>query len=258
LTPQRSKSCHIMGGAEFYMWLCVSRRACPHSANKSLRKRCLHQHSLIVSDANRFASPRLASPRLAENASRDLLFSMHSSVTWFATDEFLVDGCFDLSVILMQSEIFSMIDLSVLVGFAITGLLVLIVVALLYIGRQIRANVDIAKGQFLLELERGLIQHDRVSKSLRSGGTWAGPGDGPKTIGEWAAVEDYMRFLEHCEVYLREGYVDRTAFSRIFRARVEDVVRNERIRAEQLAQSKNKRTTFIALMQRLGITPPRP
>ena len=79
---------------------------------------------------------------------------------------------------------------------------------------------------------------------------------GPSSAEEWAAVEDYMGLLEHCEVMLRERLIDRQTFGLIYGCRVTNIVACETIVREKLMVRKKGWPIFISLCERLKIAIP--
>jgi hypothetical protein len=119
---------------------------------------------------------------------------------------------------------------------------------------QISQGTKISRCQFWLELEKMFAQHDEVHTKLRPGGEWTRAGAGPKTINEWAEVEDYMGLFEHCEFMLRKGLLDAETFKTIFSYRLTNIIRNELIYKAKLEDEKVYWQTFLALMNRFKIT----
>jgi hypothetical protein len=138
-------------------------------------------------------------------------------------------------------------DLATVLG-SVAAVLVLGFAAL-----QVRQNTKISRGQFWLELEKMLATHDPVHLRLRPGGDWSVPDAGPGTHEEWAQVEDYMGFFEHCELMLRKGLIDRETFDAIFSYRVANILHNQKIVQAKLVEERHGWTTFLALARRLGL-----
>jgi hypothetical protein len=129
------------------------------------------------------------------------------------------------------------------------------VVALTYAALQLRRSVIIARGQFMLELEKMISLHDPTHRRLRPGGSWSG-GGGPATAAEWSEVEDYMGFFEHCELLLEDGSLKMRAFKALFGYRVRNIVANTDIAAAKLKQEASSWELFLRLLDRLGIARP--
>src|SRR3712207_5634197 len=89
---------------------------------------------------------------------------------------------------------------------------VIAVIVLGYTAYQVHLSTNVSRGQFWLELEKMMSVHDEVHLKLRPGGEWAVNGAGPKTAADWAKLEDYMGFFEHCEVLLRKKLIDWETF----------------------------------------------
>ena len=75
--------------------------------------------------------------------------------------------------------------------------------ALVFAGFQLKHSAQVAEGQFLLELEKMMATHDQIHLKLRPGGVWA-QGGAPSLAKEWADLEDYMGFFEHCELLIQD------------------------------------------------------
>jgi hypothetical protein len=88
---------------------------------------------------------------------------------------------------------------------------------------------------------------------LRTGGKWAKTGAGPVTAEDWAAVEDYMGFFEHCELLMRNGSLDTASFKALFGYRVENIIQNDVIVQAKLDRERDDWKLFISLLDRLGL-----
>jgi|YNPBryulayer2012_1023412.scaffolds.fasta_scaffold08913_2 hypothetical protein len=127
---------------------------------------------------------------------------------------------------------------------------------LFYTAYQIHQNTKISRAQFWLELEKMFAQHDEVHIKLRPGGEWAIPNAGPKTVEDWAKVEDYMGLFEHCELMLRRGLLDWETFSLIFSYRLHNIVANQIIVDAKLRRERESWQAFLRLLKRLKIDVP--
>lgn len=132
----------------------------------------------------------------------------------------------------------------------------LAVIALIYTGIQLKRSVAISRGQFMLELEKMVALHDSVHIRLRPGGEWASSNSGPKDAEEWAELEDYMGFFEHCELLLRAGSLRLKGFRALFEYRVYNIMANSQIVNAKLITEGKSWTLFLELLDRLNI--PRP
>jgi len=128
--------------------------------------------------------------------------------------------------------------------------------ALVYAGLQLRHSADIARGRFMLELERMTAAHDPVHIRLRPGGIWSEASKGPASGEEWAEVDDYMGFFEHCELLLRERALDLTSFKALFEYRIRNITANSRIVDAKLIDEKASWTLFLELLDRLEMSRP--
>jgi hypothetical protein len=135
---------------------------------------------------------------------------------------------------------------------------ILIAIGLLVLTwRQARTGARASQGQFWLELEKMFASHDAVHIKLRPGGKWTKPGAGPKTVEEWAAVEDYMGLFEHTEFMLQRGLLDWQTFETIFSYRLPNIVHNTVIANAKLRDERDGWATFLRLMDRLHIPLPK-
>lgn len=125
--------------------------------------------------------------------------------------------------------------------------------SLVYVAVQLRHSVKVADGQFLLELEKMAYTHDEVHLKLRPGGEWAASNAGPKSVEDWAKVEDYMGFFEHCELLMKNKSLDEISFREIFGYRVHNIVSNETIVEAKLKSEKVHWGLFLNLMNRMNI-----
>jgi len=126
-------------------------------------------------------------------------------------------------------------------------------VSLVYVALQLRHSVRIADGQFLLELEKMTYLHDEVHLKLRPGGEWSKYGKGPDTTEEWAKLEDYMGFFEHCELLIRNKSLNYENFKKIFGYRVFNIVANKIIVNNKLVAEREEWEFFVSLMKRMDI-----
>ena len=126
------------------------------------------------------------------------------------------------------------------------------VMAIIFAGIQIRQSVLIARGQFMLELERMIALHDPVHIRLRPGGDWSTRDGGPEDTAEWIALEDYMGFFEHCELLLQTRSLKLKSFRALFGYRVENIMANERIVQAKLLDEDESWNLFLELLDRLG------
>ncbi len=130
------------------------------------------------------------------------------------------------------------------------------VLALIYAGLQLRQSVLIARGQFMLELERMITLHDPVHIRLEGKGIWTKPDSGPAGNSEWTALDDYMGFFEHCELLLQAGSLKLQSFKDLFGYRVANIMMNKRIVKAKLIEEKKYWRLFLKLLDRLGIDRP--
>ena len=118
--------------------------------------------------------------------------------------------------------------------------------------RQLKASKQIARGQFMLTLKEMSSKYDDIHRKLRPGGQWAGGVGGPKNASEWAMVDDYMGFFEHCELLIRNGSLDEIEFKTIYGYRLQNIVTNEHIVKEKLRSDEQEYwKVFIGLLERL-------
>lgn len=127
---------------------------------------------------------------------------------------------------------------------------------LIYTAHQVHQGTKISRGHFWLELEKMFAQHDEVHIRLRPGGEWTANGGGPKTVEEWAKVEDYMGLFEHCELMLRRGLIDWETFKLIFSYRLHNIVANRIIVDAKLRREQQSWQAFIRLLKGLKIEIP--
>jgi len=140
------------------------------------------------------------------------------------------------------------------------------VFALIYGVLQLRSSVRVNQGQFMLELEKMIATHDAVHLKLRPGGAWAtspvatappgNQGAAPATVEEWAQVEDYMGFFEHCELLLRDRSLTTERFQRLFGYRVANILANGVIAEAKLVREREHWSLFLDLIRRLGFKDP--
>jgi len=127
---------------------------------------------------------------------------------------------------------------------------------LIYTAYQVHQSTKISRGQFWLELEKMFAQHDEVHIKLRPGGEWTTHDAGPKTVEDWAQVEDYMGLFEHCELMLRKGLLDWETFALIFSYRLHNIVANRVIVDAKLRRERQSWQAFIRLLRQLKIEIP--
>lgn len=141
-------------------------------------------------------------------------------------------------------------DIATIAGIPLAALV------LIYTAYQIHQNTKISRGQFWLELEKMFTQHDEVHIKLRPGGEWTSNNTGPKSVEEWAKVEDYMGLFEHCEIMLRKRLIDWETFGLIFSYRLHNIAANKIIVSVKLRQERKSWQAFIRLLNRLKIQIP--
>ena len=125
--------------------------------------------------------------------------------------------------------------------------------ALIFGGVQLMHSAKVAEGQFLLELEKMVTSHDDVHLKLRPGGAWT-EGQSPATAEEWAKLEDYMGFFEHCELLIQDGSLSEKRFANIFDYRLRNILANKAICAAKLMSNERPSwELFIALCKRFGL-----
>ncbi len=129
------------------------------------------------------------------------------------------------------------------------------VMALIYAGLQIRQSVLIARGQFMLELERMIALHDPVHIRLRPGGDWSTHDSGPADAAEWSELEDYMGFFEHCELLLQAGSLKLQSFKALFGYRVANIMQNNRIVRAKLQEEEEVLAPIPRATRPLGHCP---
>jgi hypothetical protein len=135
-----------------------------------------------------------------------------------------------------------------------------------------RINTEVDRGNFWLKLEEMSYRYDAIHLKLRPGGDWRGkneeeeykgPGIGKNEEGkykspkeqaaEWAQVEDYMGWFEHCKIMLDRELIDRATFRKIFAYRIGNIVGNPVIVKAKLIENGWGWTAFIKLVRELGI-----
>jgi hypothetical protein len=137
--------------------------------------------------------------------------------------------------------------------------------AALFAGLQLKRTLVVERGKFLLELERMLAEHNVVHLRLRPGGDWWSPTNvttrsvqGPMSASDFAAVEDYMGFFEHCEILIRTGCIDLTAFKKLFGYRIANIIANPLIAYYKLHKERKDWGDFLSLADRLKLNVPVP
>jgi hypothetical protein len=129
--------------------------------------------------------------------------------------------------------------------------------ALIYAGIQLQRTLRVERGRFMLELERMIAVHDATHYRLRPGGDWAGPNaKAPQNLQEWAQLEDYMGFFEHCELLLKDRALDLPSFKSLFGFRVENIVANQSIVQTKLVEEGKYWNEFRHLAKRLNLELP--
>src|SRR5262245_4663358 len=129
--------------------------------------------------------------------------------------------------------------------------------ALIYAGIQLQRTLCVERGRFMLELERMIAVHDPTHYRLRPGGDWAGPNaTAPQNLQEWAQLEDYMGFFEHCELLVKDGSLDLPSFKSLFGYRVTNIVANRSIVQDKLVMEGKYWHEFRNLAKRLGLELP--
>ena len=128
------------------------------------------------------------------------------------------------------------------------------VCALIYTAYQVRQSTKISRGQFWLKLEKLFNIHDEIHYKLRPGGDWHKDGNGPKTLEEWAKVEDYMGLFEHCETMIENKLIDLETFKDLFGYRVLNLLGNTIIVKAKLIEEKEYWKRFNKLLLRLNIS----
>lgn len=124
--------------------------------------------------------------------------------------------------------------------------------ALIVAAYQLRRSAKISEGQFLLELEKMLSTHDEVHMKLRPGGEWTQNQSGPSSVEEWAKIEDYMGFFEHCELLIQDGSLCSSRFNNIFGYRVHNIVDNQKIvNAKLESKERDSWILFLKLCERI-------
>jgi hypothetical protein len=128
--------------------------------------------------------------------------------------------------------------------------------ALVFAGLQLRRTFLIERGRFLLELERMSATYDKTHIRLRPGGDWSDRVTGPASAQEWADLEDYMGFFEHCELLIKAGILEQNHFNRLFGYRLRNIVANETRVEAKLVKEGSDWTDFRSLARRINITLP--
>ena len=125
--------------------------------------------------------------------------------------------------------------------------------SLIYMGKQLKLSAKISKGQFLLELEKMAYTHNEVHLNLRPGGKWSSGKITSDTPEEWAKIDDYMGFFEHCELLMQDKSLSEKNFKSIFEYRVRNILDNDDIVQAKLIDEKEHWEDFLKLQSRLNI-----
>ena len=125
--------------------------------------------------------------------------------------------------------------------------------ALAFTGLQLKRTLVVERGRFLLELERMSASHEKTHIRLRPGGPWSDGVSLPKSSSEWAELEDYMGFFEHCELLIESGSLEFSSFQRLFGYRVKNIAANRSIVQAKLIDEGKHWNDFRKLAFRLGI-----
>lgn len=128
------------------------------------------------------------------------------------------------------------------------------VCALIYAAYQVRQSTKISRGQFWIELEKLFNIHDEIHYKLRPGGDWNKDGNGPKTLEEWAKIEDYMGLFEHCETMIENKLIDLETFKDLYSYRIKNLLGNAIIVKAKLVEEKDYWKRFSKLLLRLNIS----
>lgn len=128
----------------------------------------------------------------------------------------------------------------------------LAILALAFTGIQLERTLLLERGRFLLELERMSADHAKTHLRLRPSGDLADGHTPPSTPAEWAELEDYMGFFEHCELLIDAGALDQSSFERLFGYRVRNILSNEAIVKIKLVREGKHWEDFRKLAERLG------
>ncbi len=124
--------------------------------------------------------------------------------------------------------------------------------ALIYAAVQLQHSARVAEGQFLLELEKMMAAHDKTHIKLRPGGEWSN-GKSPTTVEDWAELEDYMGFFEHCELLIRDKSLSIERFDHIFGYRLQNILDNSTICDAKLkSNEKELWVLFLSICNRVG------
>ena len=159
-------------------------------------------------------------------------------------------------------------------GVGVASIALIITAIQVYLnGQQLRRNTEVNRGNFWLKLEEMSYRHDDIHLKLRPKGDWTGkneegeykgPGIGKNEEGkdkspkeqaaEWAQVEDYMGWFEHCKIMLDRGLIDATTFEKIFGYRLGNIVGNPVIVKAKLIEKETRWgwEDFIKLLRDLG------
>jgi hypothetical protein len=127
------------------------------------------------------------------------------------------------------------------------------IAALLFTAFQLRQTAKTSQSQFWLQLRTMMATCDTVHNKLRPEGQWNKDQDGPGD-NDWADVEAYMGLLEHCEVMLRKRLIDAETFRTIYRYRMVNILKNDRIVAYKLTYARDDWQNFIRLLERMNLS----
>ena len=123
--------------------------------------------------------------------------------------------------------------------------------SLMYMGKQLKLSAKVSEGQFLLEIEKMAYTHDEVHLNLRPGGKWSSGKITSATQAEWAKIDDYMGFFEHCELLMQDKSLSEKNFRSIFEYRVHNILDNNNIVQAKLVDEKEHWKVFLELQSRL-------
>ena len=147
-------------------------------------------------------------------------------------------------------ELKDVADLATVVGAPLA------IAALVFTALQLKRTLLVEQGRFLLELERMSTDHNKIHLRLRPGGDWADGKTLPNSPAEWAELEEYMGFFEHCELLIQSGSLDASSFARLFGYRVKNIVANDSIVQTKLVDEGKHWKDFRSLASRLGLQLP--
>jgi hypothetical protein len=117
--------------------------------------------------------------------------------------------------------------------------------------RHLKCAVHTNQGQFLLKLEEISAFHNEIHLKLRPDGEWFENNSGPSCLSDWAKLDDYMGFFEHCEILMEKGSLEFSDFESIFGYRVDNIIDNKLIVKKKLIKEKAKWCHFLGLLRRM-------